>query len=128
MTTPTTHSTHKPIVTWFEIAVSDLAKATKLYEATIDTTLKAETFLGVPHSLFQGPDGPIGALIDDPKRSVKGGHSTVIYLLVDNVARALARAVEAGAKVVQPETSLGPQGSFALIEDFDKNVVGIHAR
>lgn len=39
----------------------------------------------------------------------------------------LARALEAGAKVVVPETSIGEHGTIAQIEDLDGNVVGLHA-
>ena len=33
----------------------------------------------------------------------------------------------AGAKVLLPATSLGEQGTIALIEDLDGNTVGLHA-
>jgi len=51
----------------------------------------------------------------------------VLYLhATDGVARCLSRAVEAGAKVVQPRTEIGPHGAIALIEDLDGNVIGLH--
>ncbi len=126
MTTQATSKAHKSNVNWFEIIVSDIAKATRLYEATLDTTLKQDLFEGVPNAFFFGPDKSIGALVADPKRPARGGGSTVIYLAVPNVAHALARAVEAGAKVVQPETAIGPQGHIGLFADFDGNVIGLH--
>jgi predicted enzyme related to lactoylglutathione lyase len=77
--------------------------------------------------LFPCKDGAIGALIVDPKRPPRGGDGTVIYLRVDDVGLAVARAREAGAKIVQPLTSIGPMGWLALFADFDGNVVGLHA-
>jgi predicted enzyme related to lactoylglutathione lyase len=126
MTTNTTSSSLPLAVNWFEIAVSDLAKATKLYEATLDTTLKVAPFNGIPHAIFQAGEKSFGALIQDPARPAKAGHSTVLYLQVPSVKDALGRAAEAGAKVVQPETSIGPQGFIGLIADLDGNVVGLH--
>jgi predicted enzyme related to lactoylglutathione lyase len=35
--------------------------------------------------------------------------------------------VAAGAKLVQPTTDIGPFGTAAQFEDFDGNVVGLHA-
>jgi len=127
MTTQPVSSAHKTNVNWFEINVSDLAKATRLYEATLDTTLKQELFEGVPNAMFTGKEGSIGALVADPKRPTPtGGSSTVIYLAVPSVAHALARASEAGAKVVLLETPIGPQGWIGLFADFDGNVIGLH--
>jgi predicted enzyme related to lactoylglutathione lyase len=127
MTTPTTSSARINNVNWFEIAVSDLDRSAALYEAALDTKLKRDTFMEVPHAMFPCKDGAIGALITDPKRPPQGGASTVIYLRVDDVGHAVSRAAEAGAKIVQPLTSIGPMGWIALFADFDGNIVGLHA-
>lgn len=127
MTTTSTSSPTINNVNWFEIAVSNLDRAAPIYEATLDTKLKREDFMGVPHALFPCKEGSIGALITDSRRPVRAGHSTVIYLRVADVAAAVRRGVEAGAKVVQPETSIGPMGTLALLSDLDGNVFGIHA-
>ncbi|MGE0396078.1 MAG: VOC family protein [Kofleriaceae bacterium] len=124
----TTTSSSLPLnVNWFEIAVSDLEKAARLYEATFDTKLERTLFANVPHAIFKSGERSLGALIlADANRPAKGGHSTVLYLQVPNVKAALGRATEAGAKVVQGETSIGPQGTYALVADHDGNVIGIH--
>jgi uncharacterized protein len=68
-----------------------------------------------------------GALVSDPKRPPRPGSGTVVYLHArDGVARTLSRAIEAGAKVIQPRTPIDPHGTIALIEDLDGNVVGLH--
>lgn len=117
-------------VNWFEIPTTDLERATRFYEATLDATLKREVFFGVPHAIFltAGEDGVGGALIADPRRAPTRGTGTVIYLhATDGVGACLARAREAGAKVVQPETAIGPFGTIAIIEDLDGNAIGLHA-
>lgn len=118
------------IVNWFEIPVTDIHKATALYEAMLDTKLALSDFGGVPHAVLANGDGSCtsGALISDPARPPRRGSSTVIYLNAkDGVARCLSRAVEAGARVVQPLTAIGPHGTIALVEDLDGNVIGLHA-
>ena len=129
MTTQNTSSAPKTIVNWFEIPVSDITKATALYEAMLDMKLPLSDFGGVPHAVMANSDHSCtsGALISDPKRPPKRGSGTVVYLhATDGVASCVSRAVEAGAKVVQPRTEIGPHGAIALIEDFDGNVIGLH--
>ena len=130
MTTQNTSSAPKSIVNWFEIPVSNMQNATALYEAMLDRTLALSDFGGIPHAVMANSDASCtsGALVQDPARPPKrGGSGTVIYLnATDGVARCLSRAVEAGAKVVQPRTEIGPHGAIALIEDFDGNVIGLH--
>lgn len=116
-------------VNWFEIPVADLDRAVPLYEAALGTPLHRETFLGVPHAIFasakSGAAG--GALIADAKRK-PGATGSLVYLAVrGDVQQALDRAVAAGAVMVVPVTSLGPNGSFVVIRDLDGNHVGLHA-
>jgi predicted enzyme related to lactoylglutathione lyase len=127
MTTTTTNTPSKSIVNWFEIPVSNIDRSAALYGAMLDIKLQHSVFGGVPHAVLMtgDPSGVAGALISDRARSP--GRGTVVYLhATDGVARCLARAVEAGAKVVQPRTSIGEHGVIAMIEDFDGNVIGLH--
>jgi len=129
MTTQTPSSAPKTIVNWFEIPVSNIEKAAKLYEAMLDTKLPITDFGGVPHAVMANSDRSCtsGALISDPKRLPVRGSGTVVYLhATDGVARCVSRAVEAGAKVIQPRTDIGPHGAIALVEDLDGNVIGLH--
>lgn len=125
--TTNVNSTSRNALNWFEIPVSDIAKAKALYSAMLDTTLEVSDFGGIPHAVFpHGPTTVAGALVVDPKRK-SGPTGTLIYLdAKDGVARCLSRAVEAGAKVVQPATPIGPHGTIAVIEDLDGNQIGLH--
>jgi predicted enzyme related to lactoylglutathione lyase len=123
----TTNNFPRRVVNWFEIPVSNLQRSIALYGAMLDTPIEVTDFGGVPHGVISAndPQRTSGALIVDPNRAP--GRGTVIYLDArDGVARCLARGVEAGAKVVQPITSIGPHGKIALIEDLDGNLIGLH--
>jgi hypothetical protein len=129
MTTTTTNPPSKNVVNWFEIPVSNIEQASALYAAMLDTKLEQSVFGGVPHAVISNADHSCvsGALVSDPKRPPNRGNGTLIYLNApDGVARCVARAVEAGAKVVQPLTPIDPHGTIALIEDLDGNVIGLH--
>jgi predicted enzyme related to lactoylglutathione lyase len=117
-------------INWFEIPVTDLDKAAALYAAMLGIELKREVLFGIPHAILTAEgDAVTGTLISDPKRVPSRGIGTLVYLDArDGVAAALARAVEAGAKVRQPTTEIAPFGTMAIIEDLDGNVVGLHAR
>ena len=89
----------------------------------LDTKLVATPFNGQQMVVL----GSNGCLIDGAKSKATPG-GTLVYLHArDGVRACLARAVEAGAKVVLPETSIGKDGTIAKIEDLDGNIVGLHA-
>jgi predicted enzyme related to lactoylglutathione lyase len=117
-------------ISWFEIPVTDLERSAALYGKTLGIEMKREVLFGVPHAILMAEgDAVTGTLISDPRRAPGRGTGTVVYLYAaDGVAAALARAVEAGARCVQPTTDIAPFGTIALIEDLDGNVVGLHAR
>ena len=120
---------HPNAINWFEIPVTNLDKAAALYAATLGCDLKREVFFGVPHAIIAAQGEAVtGTLISDPARQPQRGVGTLVLLNAkDGVPACLARAVAAGAKVVQPVTDIGPFGTSAKIEDFDGNVIGLHA-
>ena len=120
---------HPHAINWFEIPVGNLDRAAALYAATLGCELKREVFLGVPHAIIAAEGEAVtGTLISDPARQPQRGVGTLVFLNAkDGVPACLARAVAAGAKVVQPVTDIGPFGTSAKIEDFDGNVIGLHA-
>jgi predicted enzyme related to lactoylglutathione lyase len=52
MTTTTAKAPSTNVVNWFEIPVSDIARATALYSAMLDTKLERSSFGGVPHAVI----------------------------------------------------------------------------
>lgn len=114
-----------PVLNWFEIPVSDVARSTKLYAAMLDRQLSVMDAPGHTMVLL----GSNGCLVHGPNNAVPAGRGgTVVYLNAhDGVRACLSRAVEAGAKVIQGETSIGAHGTIALVQDLDGNVVGLHA-
>ena len=118
----------KSSINWFEIPVRNLPEAAAYYGAVLGRPLKQESFGGIPHAIFaaSGDRAVTGALIEDAKRAPVAGGVT-IYLDVAAVPPAVARAIEAGGKVVQPLTDIGPMGTYALVADRDGNIVGLHA-
>src|SRR5262245_60547039 len=102
-------------INWFEIPVTNLDRSAALYSAMLGVEMKREVLFGIPHAIISAEgEGVTGTLITDPKRVLhKGaaadGAGTVVYLdAKDGVAASLARAVEAGAKVIHPTIEIPP--------------------
>jgi len=115
------------IISWFEIPVQDLERATEFYQAVFAADFKRESMGGMEMAIFphQKPN-PGGALLkaDTFTPSAQG---TVVYLHAPDLTAMLTRVSKAGGECV-----FGPQvlpddiGTFALIVDSEGNRVGLH--
>lgn len=123
----TTTQPTRNTINWFEIPVRDMAKAKALYSAMLNLSLTDAGDDKLPYAVFPHSQTTVsGALVANPARK-PGANGALIFLNApDGVARCLARALEAGAKLVQPITDIGPHGTIAQIEDLDGNVIGLH--
>src|SRR6185312_12697743 len=84
---------HNNAITWFEIPVRNLAKASSFYSSLVGRPLSQEVFGGIPHAMFaaSGDHAVTGALIENPKRE-PGASGVTIYLDVAEVQAAADRA------------------------------------
>lgn len=120
-------------VGWFEIYVTDLARARTFYEEVLRRTLHELPEPAGPESpemlVFDMDDasGASGALARMPGFE-PGGNSVLVYFSCDDCAVEAERAVSAGGQIVKPKTSIGPYGAIALVADPDGNMIGLHSR
>ena len=114
---------------WFEIAVNDLERAARFYEATLAISLKREVFGGTPMAIFLAPDDGVGgALVKDARRSPGAGGGSLVYLNANGKLDAsLARVAGAGGAVIAPKMDIGDPGFIAIVRDTEVNVVGLHS-
>ncbi len=128
-----TATTAAPIVspiTWFEIPTHDLERATRFYEAVLDTQLRRENFGGSPMAIFAaGENQPTGALVRDPFGSKPAAAGPVVYLSAgESVTAAVERARRAGGSVDGPVIELPKSiGYIAYVHDTEGNRVGLHS-
>jgi len=116
----------KNAINHFELPVCDMDRAVACYETLLGTRMRRELFGGLPYAMFPHEEpGVSGALVQDPKRSPGGG--TLVYLNAGGQLDAiLARVEQARARLVLPKTSIGPEGSIAVVEDTEGNTVGFN--
>jgi uncharacterized protein len=115
-------------VTWFEIPVSDMRRATKFYGEIFEVTLKADPAMpGYEMSMFPDQGGVGGALLYGPGYSPSASGSLVYLNGGDDLLPVLNRVEKAGGKILQNKTSIGKNGFMAYIEDSEGNKVGLHS-
>jgi predicted enzyme related to lactoylglutathione lyase len=114
-------------INWFEIATTDIARATRFYELLLDVELRRMND-GLPMSIFPADESAIhGALVANPQRRPGEGGSTIYLNANGKLDQALARVGGAGGTVVTPKTDIGQHGFIAMIKDTEGNVIGLHA-
>jgi hypothetical protein len=122
---------------WFELYVTDFARARRFYETILKTPLQyAQT-----ESCTEGPkDGclmamfpfemekGVGGSITKMKEGAPGPGGTMVYLNVEgDLDGVLQRIPKAGGSVVKPKFSIGQHGFIALFNDTEGNLVGLHS-
>jgi predicted enzyme related to lactoylglutathione lyase len=118
-------------VGWFEIHVSDLARAVIFYEKVFsqkllplpseDPSIKMMMFTGDMNS-----PGTTGALVQHPmkKPSTEGA---LIYFSCVDCALNEKLALENKGKVFKSKFSIGPNGFISIIGDSEGNAIGLHS-
>jgi hypothetical protein len=117
-------------ISWFEIPVADMARATKFYEAILDVQLNAFQVPGggPMMAMFPADGGVNGALCCLPGFYTPSHQGPLIYLNANpDVQHALDKVVAAGGKVMVPKTLITEEyGYMAVIEDTEGNRIALH--
>jgi uncharacterized protein len=119
-------------LSWFEIPVNDLKRAAEFYGNVIGQSLISETMGPQEMAVFpyNREQGVGGCLIStDYQKPTATGN--IIYLQIDNLDAALARAQKVGGKIALNKVELPNDnggGCFAHIIDSEGNRVGLHMR
>src|SRR5258706_2239724 len=94
-------------INWFEIAVSDIARATKFYETILEIKTTSMEMMGMKMAMFpyDGAKGKVGGALVQSQMHTPGTTGAVIYLNgnpdLDLVAN---RIKKAGGKILMPKT------------------------
>ncbi len=117
----------KTPINWFELPVTDLARARAFYESVLGVSLRQETFIGMPMALFPYDEGGVGGALVKGANLAPSRDGAVVYLDTHGALDAcLSRVAPAGGKVLLPRTDIGAPGFIALVEDTEGNRVGLH--
>ncbi|MEB3322985.1 MAG: VOC family protein [Synechococcaceae cyanobacterium] len=118
-------------VNWFEIAVSDMERARRFYEAVLGVTLTNLPIEGGgdywTFPMDEERMGAGGALTSMPGMK-PGDGGTLIYFNCEDCAIEQGRVEPAGGQVVQPKMRIGDYGFIAICRDTEGNPFGLYSK
>jgi predicted enzyme related to lactoylglutathione lyase len=116
-------------VGWFDIYVSDMARAVAFYESVLEQKLeKLPDATGETEMMSFPGDmasyGAAGALVKS-RHSGPGAGGTLVYFNAEDCSIEESRVEAAGGKVVRSKFSIGEFGWVTLCEDTEGNMFGL---
>lgn len=118
------------IINWFEISVSDMARAKKFYETVFSITMEETDMGGMKMAMFPYSMGGkvSGALVLNPAHQPANGAVRIYFNAHPDLQTALSRAEAAGGKVVMPKTKISDDiGYMAFFTDTEGNQMAMHS-
>jgi predicted enzyme related to lactoylglutathione lyase len=116
---------------WFEICVTDMARAQKFYETIFEVQMQPMEMMGMKMAFFPTDDnsGKVGGGLvqsDMHKPSMDG---SIIYLNANpSIDAVLGRIEAAGGKILMPKMHISEQiGYMAFFADTEGNRMALHA-
>ncbi len=117
---------------WFEISVSDMARAKKFYETVFEMEMPLMDMDSVNMAFFPTDDstGKVGGALAKSDFHNPSSGGTIVYLNANpDLAEPLGRVEEAGGTVVMPKTFVNDAvGYMAMFIDSEGNKVAMHSR
>lgn len=115
---------------WFEIPVVDFPRACRFYGRILDTTLAIDaSFPGMTMAFLPSSETGVGGSLVEFDQGRPSADGVRVYLNGgEDLAVILARVETAGGKVVVPKTLIRDDiGHFAMLEDSEGNIIGLHS-
>ncbi len=128
MTTPKSNP-----VGWFEIPVTDMARAVKFYETVFGFKIDVKPNVGLEMGWFpwaENASGAPGALVKHEQWYKPSMDGTLIYFSAkgDDLSVELGRVEKAGGKVWVQKKPIGDYGFIAVFSDTEGNRIALHSR
>jgi predicted enzyme related to lactoylglutathione lyase len=117
-------------VGWFEIPVTDMARATAFYEHVFGMKLAQHAMGPLQMAWFpmkDGEYGTTGSLVQN-EAYLPSHAGTLVYFTVADIDAALKRVTGKGGKLLRAKTSIGEYGFVGHFEDSEGNRVAVHSR
>ncbi|CAM7578188.1 VOC family protein [Citrobacter sedlakii] len=117
----------KSIINWFEIPVTDMARAIAFYEPVLGLSLRREKMDCAELAVFPYDDPATGGALAKIDGVLPSPQGAIVYLHTDDLAATLDRVASAGGECVFGPIDLGKEiGTVALFTDSEGNRVGLH--
>lgn len=117
-------------ISWFEIPVSDFARAKEFYGTIFDFDMPVMDMGPIRMGFLLSEQGVgVGGAIVHGEDSVPSTTGSLVYLNGGaDLSVVLGRIAGAGGSVIVPKTDIGSGfGNFAIFMDTEGNKVGLHS-
>ena len=118
-------------INWFEISVTDIARARKFYETILEIELTPMEMMGMKMAMFpyDGANGKVGRALVQSEMHTPGATGTVIYLNANpDLDLVFKRIEKAGGRTSMPKTLIDENSGFmAFFTDTEGNTIGLHS-
>lgn len=118
---------------WFEIPVTDTARAKEFYETIFDISMETQEMMGMEMTFFpydmEAQSGKVSGALVKGEMMKPGLDGAVVYLNGNPAIQTIVDKIEAaGGKVIMPKTLITEQiGYMAFFVDTEGNRLGLHA-
>lgn len=122
------------VVGWFELPVTDMARAMKFYHTVFGYALESQQFGQEEMAWFPWVDngmGASGSLVKNEQRYKPSADGAVVYFSSpsEDLTNELGKVVEAGGKVLLEKTLITEGiGYMCLLLDSEGNRIAIHSK
>ena len=119
------------IINWFEVSVSDIARATKFYETIFDVKLEQMEMMGMKMAFFPAEpmNGKVsGGLVQGDMHKPSADGVKIYFNGNPDLDVALSKVAAAGSTVTMPKTKISDEiGYMAFFIDTEGNGVAMHS-
>ena len=120
----------KSTISWFEIPVTDMARARKFYETLFEVTLQEMPLGdGLTMAFFPVEENAVGGALCKQAQYYKPSEEGVtIYFTADpDIETLLERVSKAGGKMLMPKKMISPEsGHMAMFSDSEGNRIALY--
>jgi len=117
-------------INWFEIPVTDFARAKKFYEALFGEEIQEMPHPTMKYGMLPADmqNGGVGGGIVQGEGFEPSTKGTIVYLNGGNdLSTPLSKVEQAGGRILMPKTSIGGNGFMAQFLDTEGNRVALHS-
>lgn len=117
------------MLNWFEIPVTDFARAKKFYETIFSIQMESATIHGYNMAFFPNTGNGVSGAICYGEGYIPSGAGSLLYLNANpDVNIILDRVPRAGGKIIVPKTLIGEEaGYYAFFVDTEGNRMALHS-
>lgn len=129
-------TTKRNPVGWFEIYVTDMARAQAFYETVLNIRMQPMTppdemeggfeMLMFPSDM-ENPAPGCGGTLCRMEGFKPGAGGTLVYFSCEDCGVEASRVAAAGGQLVREKFSIAPYGFIALCIDTEGNMIGLHS-